>query len=145
MKKQNEELLDAYLRLCTTVSNERVTSDMPYNEALLCNILYHHQNEYPDTELTATDLCRLSRMLKSQMNRTLQSMEDKGIIIRKRSDADRRQVYITPNTESTLYQRQHEKVLKLVDAIIEKIGTDRVDDFIEMFTIIAKTAEEVLI
>lgn len=145
MKNRNEALLDAWLHLCTSIINDRVTSDMPYNEALICNILHRNQVENPGTELTATDLCRFSRILKSQMNRTLQRMEDKGVIIRKRSDMDRRLVYITLNMESTLYQRQHEKILAVIDSIIDKIGPEYTEQIIEMFTKIAKTADEVLI
>lgn len=145
MREQNEELLRAWLRLSTAVNNDRLTSDLPYNEALLCNILQRSRQSSPDAGMTATDLCRSARMLKSQMNRTLQSMEEKGIIIRKRSDADRRQVYITLNKSSDLYHRQHEKILDVVNRIAEKLGPDQVDEIIKIFTKIANTADEVLI
>ncbi len=34
----NEKLLEAWLRLSTILSNDRIVSEMPYNEALICNI-----------------------------------------------------------------------------------------------------------
>ncbi len=71
----DERLLCAWLRLTTVISNERVVTAMPYNEALICNILDQEADGVP---LTATDLCEKTKMLKSQMNRTLNSMEKKG-------------------------------------------------------------------
>ena len=145
MINKNEELLHAWLRLCTTISNERITSDMPYNEALICNYLYRTKMMCPDQIPTATDLCRFTKMLKSQMNRTLQCMEEKGIITRKRSEKDRRQIYVVLNEECSIYQKQHTKIMKIVDALMARLGTDNVDQIIPMFKKIADTADEVLI
>lgn len=145
MRDQNEELLRAWLHLSTTINNDRLTSELPYNEALLCNILYSNQQESPERILTATDLCRRSHMLKSQMNRTLQSMEEKGIILRHRSETDRRQVYITLNKTSDLYRRQHESILTLVNRIADKLGPEQVAAAIDLFTKISTTAEEILL
>lgn len=144
MNNKNEELLKAWLQLSTAISNDRVVSVMPYNEALICNLLYQNQLEYPEQELTATDLCRSCKMLKSQMNRTLQSMEDKGIILRKRSDSDKRQVFITLNQDSDLYKQQHQEILTLIDRLMQQIGTEKTDEIIKLFTLITKTAAEVI-
>lgn len=145
MNDLNEELLDAWLRLSTTIINDRVVSEMPYNEALICNILCKNMLENPGRKLTATDLCSETRMLKSQMNRTLNSMEEKKVILRERSALDKRQVYITLNLEQDeLYQKQHEKVLALVDAIIDRIGTKKAVEIVRLFSSISDIAEEVI-
>lgn len=145
MNDLNEELLDAWLRLSTTIINDRVVSEMPYNEALICNILCKNMLENPNRRLTATDLCSETRMLKSQMNRTLNSMEEKKVILRERSALDKRQVYITLNLEQDeLYQKQHEKVLALVDAIIDRIGTKKAEEIVRLFSSISDIAEEVI-
>ena len=145
MREQNEKLLGAWLRLSTAINNDRLSSDLPYNEALLCNILYSSQQKSPNSGLTATDLCRYAKMLKSQMNRTLQSMEEKGIICRQRSNADHRQVFITLNRASDLYQKQHEKIMDVVNRIAEKLEPDQVNDIIDIFTKISNIADEVLV
>lgn len=144
MKNQNEKLLDAWLRLSTVISNEKIASDIPYNEALICNLLYKHEAAHPETGITATALCRQSKMLKSQMNRTLQSMEEKNMITRKRSDTDKRQVFITLNADCELYREQHQKALDLIDALLAKIGIEKSDEILEIFTLISNTAEEVM-
>ena len=141
----NEKLLDAWLRMTTVIVNERVTSDMPYNESVICNILYKNQRMDPTQAVTATDLCRKLRMQKSQMNRTLSDMEEKRIISRQRSEIDKRQVLVKLNMEQLeIYQRQHEKILALIDRLLEKIGSEKGEMIVDLFTQVADTAEEII-
>lgn len=116
----NEEFLTAWLGLSTLICGERIVSDLPYNEALICN---HLANSGADG-LCATELCERTGMLKSLMNRTLNSMEQKGLIRRERSDKDKRQVsiFLQPNE---LYRSQHEKILRIVNTIVERYGKER--------------------
>jgi len=143
---QNEELLNAWLHLSTAINNERLVSDMPYNESLICNILYRNQKNNPEKELTATDLCQMTRMLKSQMNRTLTGMEEKGIIIRERSEKDKRRIYVRmAENQIEVYEQMHRKILALVDAIIEEAGEEQTDRIIQVFHYVAEIAEGVLV
>lgn len=141
----NEQLLDAWLSLSTTIINDRVVSEMPYNESLICNLLYRNQLRSPEKRLTATDLCNETKMLKSQMNRTLNSMEQKGIISRERSDQDKRQVFVTFHYDrAAAYQKQHEKILQMADAIIAKLGVEKTLEIIGLFETISDTANDIL-
>lgn len=144
MKNINEEVLEAWLRLTTVISNAKIVSDMPYNEALICNFLYNNQLQSPEHPLTATDLCRQTKMLKSQMNRTLQSMENKQLITRKRSDSDKRQVFIFLNTKSEAYKKQHEKSLQIINSLADKIGAEKTKDIASLFNTIADLAQETI-
>ena len=140
----NEKLLEAWLRLYTILSNDRIVSEMPYNEALICNILYRHQMREKETRLTATDLCHRTKILKSQMNRTLQKMEEKNIITRERSSTDRRQVFISLNPKSDSFYIQHRKSLQLINALATKAGPEKSQEAIDLFTYIADMAEEIM-
>ena len=40
MSELNEQILDAWIHLTTAINNERIVSEMPLNEALICRILY---------------------------------------------------------------------------------------------------------
>ncbi len=145
MADLNERLLDAWLALSTTIINDKVVSEMPYNESLICNILYKNQLLSPDKKLTATDLCSETKMLKSQMNRTLNSMEAQGLISRERSASDKRQVFVTFRPEhATAYQKQHENILRLADAVIEKLGTQKTEETIALFHTISGTVGEII-
>lgn len=145
MQNMNEKVLDAWLRLSTTICNERIVSDMPYNETLICNTLYQSARECPEKKLTATELCAKLKMLKSQMNRTLNSMEAKGLIFRERSASDKRQVYVGLNMENFgIYWRQHEKILDFVGSLLEKMGKEKADEIIKVLNLITDSAKEVM-
>ena len=136
-------MLAAWLRVTTSVSQVHQLRDLRYNEALICNILMKNEIEHPGRRLTATDLCRESHILKSQMNRTLQCMEEKGIIERQRSTEDRRRVYTRLRPDSVIYERQHDQVLDTVGAIAARVGTDNVDQIVDLLNAISEAAEEV--
>ena len=145
MKNINEEILTSWLCLSKAISNEKLVEDMTYNESIICNTLYHSQLKEPHKELTATDLCRETRMLKSLMNRTLNNMENKKLILRKRSDTDKRRISVRLNPEQlTIYEQQHTKILNLIDAIVQRIGEKRAYEAIDLFHTIADIAEEVI-
>ena len=90
MTEINENILSSWIRVMLAIDSQRLIKDMPFNEAVICNILYHGEKK-----MTATDLCEITGMKKSQMNRTLTAMEDKGMIKRERSLNDKRQIYIS--------------------------------------------------
>ena len=145
MSSLNERLLNSWIDLSLTIINERIVSELPYNESLICNILSRQERNHPGSLLTATELCQMMQMQKSQMNRTLTTMEEKGLISRERSCTDKRQVFIrlSENPES-IYQRQHEMILGIVDQVIEKMGEEKAEMLAGVFSALAETAEEVL-
>ncbi len=143
MKNLNETLLNTWLRLSTTINNPRLVSELTYNESLVCNILYQHTNKNQDSPLTATDLCRMTNILKSQMNRTLTQLESKHMITRERSSVDKRQIFITMNMEQCLsYERQHQQILQILDAVILRLGADKTHMAIDLFNDISDIAEQ---
>ena len=116
---------------------------MPYNESLICNILYRNQKLNPEKKLTATELCNETKILKSQMNRTLNLMEKKNLIVRQRSDKDRRNIFISMNPQhAELYVVQHEKILELVDSIIDDLGTEPTRQLIGLLSQVSTFAKE---
>lgn len=143
MNSLNESLLASWVNLSTSVNNERVVSEMPYNESLVCHILYRNTMQAKDTKMTATELCEQTHILKSQMNRILNHLEEKKFIKRSRSEQDKRQVYISFNPEQAdSFQKQHEKLLRLLDAIIGEIGVDAAKEAAELFNKIATAANK---
>ena len=63
MNELNEQILDAWIQLTTAINNERIVSEMPLNEALICRMLYHNK----DKNITATDLCGWTKMQKDRI------------------------------------------------------------------------------
>lgn len=139
MENINEAILEAWIDLITAVDSERLVFKMPYNEAIICNILYRNQ----DKEVTATDLCKYTKMQKSQMNRTLTSLENKGFIKRNRSLKDRREITIELiNDNSGIFKEVHNSNLALIDKIISRIGVEHAEEIIKLFSTIATIAKE---
>ena len=145
MENINENLLNTWLRLSTSVVNSRLVSNLSYNESLVCNILYHAQKKEPDQLLTATDLCNATKMLKSQMNRTLNQLEEKKLITRIRSSSDKRQVFVKFNLDTAdIYLEQHQKILDLVDNIIEHFGPEKIEVTLQVLTSICDVADDAI-
>lgn len=144
MEHINETLLATWLRLSTAINNSRVVSELTYNESLICNILYQHSIGELKKKLTATDLCQKTKILKSQMNRTLNHLEEMGIILKERSTVDKRRVFITLNqAHANKYEKQHKEILTLLDTIIEKLGQEKVQQTINILNTISDIADEV--
>lgn len=139
MKEFNEELLEAWLNLTGAINNEKIVSQLPYNEVIICRILYRNRSN----QITATDLCEMTKMQKSQMNRTLTSMENKQILTRTRSTDDKRKIYVTLNEEQIeVYEDEHERILKIVDKLIERVGEKNAHKALELFELITHIAKE---
>ena len=88
----SEELLSAWLRLSNVINNQRLVEGQSFNQAQVCGLLARAQEK--GRSLTAGDLCRETRILKSQMNAILSSLEREGVISRRRDEQDRRRVEI---------------------------------------------------
>ena len=117
----NQYLLTAWLRLSGVIKKRKIVKTLSYNEAIVCNYLLNKEDCS-----TATEICRVSGIKKSQMNRILNSLEERNIIYRERSSNDKRIMYISLNMENmALYQKEHKGVMEIMDTIIERIGPDK--------------------
>lgn len=143
MLQTNEALLGAWLRLSTSINNSRLVTDLPYNESLICNVLYRTELTSPDKLLTATELCAETKILKSQMNRILEQMEEKALIFRERSPEDKRKIFIRLNhDQNTAYFKQHQKILAIMDSVIEKLGEGKSRIVVRTLNDISDVADE---
>ena len=134
----NERVLKSWIEMLMAVNGEHAVTTITYNEAIICNVLIH-----AGREITATDLCNIMKMQKSQMNRTLTCMEEKGMIRRTRSLVDKRQIMIEfIDSEENPYHQEHERILKYVDRLLEHFGVDKIEGMIELFDYISKIAQE---
>lgn len=145
MAHLNEELLHAWLRVSTSIVNSRIVSELSYNETLVCNALYRNMMEQGEKPLTATDLCGKTNMLKSQMNRTLNLLEVKGLIARQRSTEDKRQVFVMfKKDRADAYEAQHARILTLLDGIINELGAEKTEETVRNLLQIADIADGIL-
>lgn len=134
----SEALLEGWLRMTSTIWNERLVTAMTYNESLVCNILYKYRN-MPGKAVTATDLCKRLRIHKPQMNVILNKLEKAGIVERIRSQKDKRSVYIFLTKKGVpLYEKAHQEILRLPEAMIERLGPEKAEKFAETMQEVAE-------
>lgn len=145
MEKLNERLLTAWLTLSSVVNNERLVSTIPFNEAHVCNLLYRQRMAEPQAYLTATDLCAQTRMLKSQMNKVLASLEKREMIERFPSPEDRRKAFVRLKEENLhLFEAVHARSISLVDHAIARMGEGMGEQAVDILTRIANYVDESL-
>lgn len=138
----SEALLESWLRISTSINNSRIVSKLSYNESLVCNLLYRNHREVSAAPMTATQLCRKTKMLKSQMNRTLNQLESRGMIHRERSTTDKRVVYIRLNSDALKdYKKQHESIIAILNNIIAELGLEKTQETIDLFDKICDVAD----
>ena len=131
MDQLNEALLAAWLRLSNVINNQRLVTGLSFNEALVCHLLVRAQRE--GRRLTAKDLCAETRILKSQMNAILLSLESKGVIARRQSQQDRRRVELSLLPEGLKrYSDSHGRILSIVDRLIAAMGEEQVRQLIPL-------------
>ena len=77
MEALSEELLTAWLRLTGAINNQRLVDGLSFNEAVVCGLLEREGRR--GGFLTASELCAKTKILKSQMNAILRSLEPAGV------------------------------------------------------------------
>ena len=138
MENLNEKVLSAWLTMSSVVNNERLVSSVPFNEAHVCNLLYRQRMENPSVYLTATELCAQTRMLKSQMNKVLASLEKREMIERFPAPGDRRKAYIRLREDNLdKFEEVHAQSIRLVDSAIAGLGEARAELAVEILSEIA--------
>lgn len=139
----SEELLSAWLQLGAVIDNQRLVSDFPFNEAMVCGLLLRAQEQ--DRALTASDLCAQTRILKSQMNAILNSLERKGFLQRRRSQSDLRRMELSllPGGIER-YQKSHRQTLALVDRLIASLGQEAIETLVPLLLQVADSFDRIL-
>lgn len=138
----NEELLSVWLRLSGVINNQRLVTGLSFNEALVCNLLVRAART--GGSLTASELCAETRILKSQMNAILLSLERHGVISRQRSQLDRRRVELrlTPDGLDR-YTAAHSHILTLIDRLVATQGEDFIRALIPMLQQVTDTFDTI--
>ena len=136
-ERLSEELLEGWLGMCLSISNERLVKAMTYNESMVCGFLYKKKQEGGEA-LTATQLCGLLSMKKSQMNVILNRLEEQGLVKRERSAQDRRQVYLSLTEKGVpFYEEAHREILKFPRGVLERLGEEKIRNFTELMRDVA--------
>lgn len=116
-----ELLCHAWLELALQVRQNRFLRNLQFNQMVICSILA----KAPDG-MTAADLCRKTYLLKSQMNKELRTLEDKGLITRTINQEDRRKTIVrfVETTSPNLFTEERNHAFELFNHICEEMGPE---------------------
>lgn len=137
----HEDMLSSWVTFEGVMRRLMISDELTHQEICICNIIVNSTRP-----VTATELCEKLSMHKSQMNRTLTRLEDKKIIIRERSEDDRRMMYIRLNEgHLSSYKKLHEESLRIAEALRKRLGPERADEVNGMIKELAVALNDIII
>lgn len=127
-----EALITAWVRLTGALKNTRMTQGMNYNEAIIMLIVYNRYRADGEGLVSFREIVQETKMLKSLVNRTIDSLVKKGFLIRC-DGADKRTTFVHPVKENLNgFLQVHEQSLALAGNIVELIGESDAKKFVEI-------------
>ena len=100
MDTVSEDFLDSWINLSTILRNKRYMVNLSFNEGVLCHILYKELTDRNNKRgLSVKEICNRTSLLKSQINKIINGLVDKGLVKRTKSKEDKRVIYISLNED----------------------------------------------
>ncbi len=127
------DLIMSWVKLSGIIKNNRITTGLKYNEAIVMLILYSRYLK-DDVGLTSVqDIIKETGMLKSLVNRTLGNLEQKGLIEYSVGESDRRTRFVKCVKERLdVFLAVHSSSLAVSQNIIDIIGEQDTNTFISI-------------
>ena len=143
MNDKHLSLIQAWIGLSGMLKNSRFTKELPYGESIVMLQLYQ-AGDAPLSIKQITESTRMitesTRMLKSQVNRTINSLEEKGLLFRCPGDGDRRLGYVRANPERMdIFLQVHRSSMAIADHISNIIGAEDTEHFIRIVNKLAQS------
>lgn len=128
-----EDVIASWVRLTGILKNTRLTQGMIYNEAIVLLIVNRRYEEDGVGLVSFKEIVNETHMLKSLVNRTIESLVRKGLLERSDGEQDRRTTYVKPIPENfTEYHALHKRTLAMVEELIGIIGTEDAEAFVRL-------------
>lgn len=128
-QKQTARLLQAWVRLSSILKNSRFTKGLSYNESILMLHLY----EQSDGTLSVQQIIARTGMLKSLANRTINSLEQKGLLERCHQQGNKRSLYVRCCKDNLdAFLKVHDSSIAIAQTIESIIGPEDTAAFIRI-------------
>ena len=132
-ENQTLALLQAWVRLSGILKNSRFTKELPYNEAIVMLHLYERWMQDGCGYFAVKELIQKTGMLKSLVNRTINALEQKGMLQRCQREGDQRIVYVRCVQEKLdVFLRVHDSSMEIAGKIESIIGPEDTAAFIRI-------------
>lgn len=129
----NERIVLSWVQLSAILKSSRITQGMPYNEAIVMLLLYHEYKSTGNARLPLSTVIAKTKMLKSLANRTINSLETKGFLIKAENPEDKRAIDLVAIPErAELFMDVHKRSLLIADEIRNAIGNEDAETFIRI-------------
>lgn len=130
---QAEKLLHAWVKISSIVKNTRLTKGLQYNESIVMLLIYNRYAEDGIGCISIKEITEETKMLKSLVNRTVNSLEKKGLLTRCSIPGDKRMTYVRCVKEKLgIFLDVHKHSLALSQRVIDIIGTEDTEAFIRL-------------
>lgn len=134
------ELISSWVKLSGMIKNNRITTGLKYNEAIVMLNLYDRYLADGEGLTSIKDIINETGMLKSLVNRTLGSLEQKGLIEYSVGTNDRRTKFVKCIKEKLdMFLDVHNSSTNIAQNIIEIIGEEDAEKFIKIVEKLAKS------
>ena len=129
-----EEIISSWIYLTSIIKNCRITTEFSYNESVILNLAYKKYLFDAKGLLPVKEIIKETFMLKSLVNRTIDALESKKMIIKEKNITDKRELNIKINPNNIdKYIKSHNDILKYVKKIVDFIGIEDAKSFAKKY------------
>ena len=117
MTDLEEIMLKAWINMSVNTRENRLLNELSFNEMLVLNMI---QNK----ECSFKELVNELNILKSQLNRVIQNLVQKKLIIAYTPENDKRSLMIKKGDNTELYKQEHARMIEIMKKIRKQIGEE---------------------
>lgn len=128
-----ERLLTAWIGINSLFKDSRMTRDLTYNEAVVMKLVYDQYRADGVGRVSMQMVLKRTNMLKSQANRTVNSLCGQGYLIKERDNGDARALFVRLSPDRLPdFLSVHGHSLDLVQTVIDVIGEADAAQFVRI-------------
>ena len=135
MAELEEIMLKAWINMSVNTRENRLLNELSFNEMLVLNMIQ-------DKECSFKELVNELNILKSQLNRVIQNLVQKKLIIAYTPENDKRSLMIKKGDNTELYKQEHERMIEIMRKIRKQIGEEDTLKLIYLLNQVASLVKE---
>lgn len=135
MTDLEEIMLKAWINMSVNTRENRLLNELSFNEMLVLNMIQ-------DKECSFKELVNELNILKSQLNRVIQNLVQKKLIIAYTPENDKRSLMIKKGDNTELYKQEHARMIEIMRKIRKQIGEEDTLKLIYLLNQVASLVKE---
>ena len=130
-----EIMLKAWINMSVNTRENRLLNELSFNEMLVLNMIQ-------DKECSFKELVNELNILKSQLNRVIQNLVQKKLIIAYTPENDKRSLMIKKGDNTELYKQEHARMIEIMRKIRKQKGEEDTLKLIYLLNQVASLVKE---